>query len=828
MSTLRNYEYGYSDFTLTLSQRNELARMLVGVKEKYSLSSSEPGLAQPLYDKLLSFMPEPEAGEESEYLKVYTWMVGARDVNQGEGVFATYIHNYTANQYFLRFGERIGEGLVNGASNAIGITLVERILQNAGRLPSIEGIGAVDGGESVRMVFQHPEYYPEGDYTGWAGTLLFPFLGYKRFFNEWLLDKEQVEATINVGSGPGLPRITKQYEGSYDLFATLKANLQTVEQLNPAEQFASWWRSLSALDKDHDDLVQATNDYVSRIYALEPGHAFEAGGLLPFVGAVAYLSRELDVKVGTLGDDVIDDYWPDAKESFIIHAGNGDDIIYIPPYAESSGAALIDGGSGYDRLFFSNSDTPHALFISLDRLDDAEALYTWRFSVNHLGSSPASKEKAFVYSVEYLEASSESDWLSVSRPVRSNVDIMVDLAGQGDYGNTLDFLGYQTGVSLNVSNNGWIALQLEKEQEEGESAVLYVGGARNIIGSQFNDYLSYGDFEAGLHITMANSESGEPSSWHYVINWVDSVTNSEDQAFIYSMEALSGTSLSDWLKISYPLQLETDVMIDLVAGGAYSNTLDLSDYQSGINLGLGADGWLRMDQAQSGTLYINGVDNIIGSALDDVLVGNDRDNILDGRSGNNTLWGGDGADTFVVGVGSNIIGDADETDRLVMRIPVGDSEKLIVLGGGVLLRAQVQGVTGQSVPLLEGQAAYFHPVQPNPMNYMPSLSGVWPVLDSSLGREFIIRYSLSDSDLNISARFLDEDWNTSIADVVVRDYQDGDLGLSFSELIVPNYTNASAYQKPMSTIIDEFEQAHFDLLQEWVPPPALADTWYVA
>lgn len=80
------------------------------------------------------------------------------------------------------------------------------------------------------------------------------------------------------------------------------------------------------------------------------------------------------------------------------------------------------------------------------------------------------------------------------------------------------------------------------------------------------------------------------------------------------------------------------------AGGG-SDTISYVHSSASVNIDLGS-GTASGGHAQGDIL--NGIDNIVGSSLGDVLVGDAGDNILDGGTGVDTLTGGDGADTFVL------------------------------------------------------------------------------------------------------------------------------------------------------------------------------------
>jgi glucose/arabinose dehydrogenase len=91
---------------------------------------------------------------------------------------------------------------------------------------------------------------------------------------------------------------------------------------------------------------------------------------------------------------------------------------------------------------------------------------------------------------------------------------------------------------------------------------------------------------------------------------------------------------------------------DTLEGGPGADTLiggpgmDMADYSASaaavsVNLltGLGSGGDAQGD-------ILGGIENIVGSAFNDMLTGDNGGNALDGRSGNDTLTGGSGADTF--------------------------------------------------------------------------------------------------------------------------------------------------------------------------------------
>ncbi|WGL29918.1 hypothetical protein OWC53_10405 [Pectobacterium brasiliense] len=358
MAITYEYHYGNGGFILSEPQQKELRTLLD--KQLTQSGTGAKSLAVPLYDKILSYLPVPSINV-GEYFKVYTWLQGAREVNNDSSVYSVFIRNYTKIQYELRYGElnelelSILNNKIDEASNNIGFELVRNILNHNGLLPGLEGLGVLDGGEAARKVFQG-DIYPEGDFTGWAGTMLFPFLGYDRFYEEWLLTTEEINAEIRTGSGI-VDRIIKEHSGTYDLIAALQANQETIDSYNLLESIYAVIRSFENVDKSQQEIIEKTNSFISTTYALPADHPFLAGNKLPY-DKVLFQTTNLGFSSGSQGDDDYKDFWIGDRANYlnyIVHAGMGNDGILGVPTTYPSlipSSALIDGGPGFDSLSY--------------------------------------------------------------------------------------------------------------------------------------------------------------------------------------------------------------------------------------------------------------------------------------------------------------------------------------------------------------------------------------------------------------------------------------------------------------------------------------------
>ncbi|KQN21227.1 hypothetical protein ASE86_14730 [Sphingomonas sp. Leaf33] len=83
---------------------------------------------------------------------------------------------------------------------------------------------------------------------------------------------------------------------------------------------------------------------------------------------------------------------------------------------------------------------------------------------------------------------------------------------------------------------------------------------------------------------------------------------------------------------------------DILIGGAGNDTASYTDATGGVTVRLGFTG--AQTTGGSGIDTLSGIENLIGSAFNDVLTGDDNDNVIEGGAGNDTLVGGLGNDTL--------------------------------------------------------------------------------------------------------------------------------------------------------------------------------------
>jgi Ca2+-binding RTX toxin-like protein len=92
---------------------------------------------------------------------------------------------------------------------------------------------------------------------------------------------------------------------------------------------------------------------------------------------------------------------------------------------------------------------------------------------------------------------------------------------------------------------------------------------------------------------------------------------------------------------------------DQIIGGDGIDTASYATASSGVTINLGQT--TGQDTVGAGIDRIIFVENLTGSAFDDVLTGDDGVNVIEGGDGNDTIQSGDGVDTILAGAGDDTV-----------------------------------------------------------------------------------------------------------------------------------------------------------------------------
>ena len=113
---------------------------------------------------------------------------------------------------------------------------------------------------------------------------------------------------------------------------------------------------------------------------------------------------------------------------------------------------------------------------------------------------------------------------------------------------------------------------------------------------------------------------------------------------------------------------------DSVVGNGGTDTVSYEDALAGVTVNLSLTA--AQNTMGAGIDTLSGIENLTGSAHDDVLTGSNAVNVLIGGAGNDTLIGGDGSDTLIGGLGNDTLtggtGDSLDTTSDVFKWNLGD------------------------------------------------------------------------------------------------------------------------------------------------------------
>jgi len=347
---------------------------------------------------------------------VWTWIAGAVNVNGNSGAFASYIRDYTAEQYLVRTGIALDTGTTGPIQVASDKICQRFILDLFGQLsdpnqqnlpatipdgtydslmlPDLREIGAIDAGAAASEIFE----LPTNDYSPWAGTVLFAQIGEDSFFKDWILTTDKVSGF-------------KIEPGTYDLATVAKV---TADQSTPGfalrilvNNELSTALQVQALGADAvADARSAADTFFDQTYGLT-GNVIDIGYDIFSVGPLFALPRSATYIVGQLGDDralaAID-----GQE--FVNAGRGDDTI-IGAYnfgVENPGLSVIDGGDGIDTIDYSSiSEKIEVNFDSAGTLGR-------RAIVDKGVGDVLGPHTDFVYEVEKIKLGSGADKVTLS------------------------------------------------------------------------------------------------------------------------------------------------------------------------------------------------------------------------------------------------------------------------------------------------------------------------------------------------------------------------------------------------------------------------------
>ena len=355
-------------------------------------------------------------------------------------------------------------------------------------------------------------------------------------------------------------------------------------------------------------------------------------------------------------------------------AGTGDDII-VGNEADnvlegSAGADDIDGDAGSDTASYAGSSTAVTVNLSDGTATGGDAEGDTFTSIENLSGSAFDDTLIGDSSDNVLEGGGGADTLDggagadTASYAASDAAITVDLSVGTNTG------GHAAGDTLTSIEN--LLGSRYSDVLTGDA------GANRLVGGTGNDRLTGGagadtlmgghgldtaSYAAAAAAVTVNLETGAASGGDAQGDTLDSV------------EHLSGSAYDD--------TLIGNAGNNVLEGGAGADTLDGGE---GIDTASYSGSASRVDVRLSGTVVnhgaatgdtLTGIENLIGSAHNDILAGDRQANALAGRDGNDLLWassgddlltGGPGADRLVGGAGHDTASWAGSSEAVTVRL----------------------------------------------------------------------------------------------------------------------------------------------------------------
>ena len=332
-----------------------------------------------------------------------------------------------------------------------------------------------------------------------------------------------------------------------------------------------------------------------------------------------------DHLTGYLGDDTL-------------LGGSGGDYLQ-----GGGGADLIDGGSGIDTASYTQS--PGGVSVALDTgtgfLSDAQG--------------------DLLTDIENLTGSFHDDQLQGNDDVNKLEGRDGDDALKGFGGD--DTLDGEKGADWLDGGAGADDL----DGGAGDDILRYAtGGAIDTLnGGDDTDTADFSSFDSAVWVDLLYSGV---EAWTSNTSVATELTSNTQIANLDNIENVIGTSGTDLVWGSagdnvYRFTGHASGTYDYFDGRGGNDTADFSLCGTAVWVDLdyaGIEAWSSLTAANEQIADLDNVENIVGSAFDDVLIGDSGANVIAGGYGNDQLTGGAGPDAFVFNKALNAATNVDQ------------------------------------------------------------------------------------------------------------------------------------------------------------------------
>ena len=408
--------------------------------------------------------------------------------------------------------------------------------------------------------------------------------------------------------------------------------------------------TFTLFDSGGNDTIEFSTDTDDQHVVLQPETASDVYGL---VGNLV-IAR----------DTLIENYVAGAGDDIIV--GNEADNVL----EGSAGADNIDGDAGLDTAAYTGSAAAVTVNLSDGTASGGDAEGDSLTSIENLTGSAFDDTLIGDSSDNVLEGGDGADTLDGGAGADTASWAASDLAVSVDLSTGTNTGGHAAGDTITSIENLLGSRYADVltgdaganrlDGGSGNDRLTGGAGADTLVGGTGLDTASYAASAAAVTV---NLETGAASGGDAEGDTLDSIEN------------LSGSGHDD--------TLTGNAGNNVLEGGDGADTLDGG---AGIDTASYAGSASRVDVRLSGTVVNHGdatgdtltnIENLIGSAHNDILVGNGQANALGGRDGNDLLWassgddlltGGPGADRLVGGAGNDTASYAGSPEAVTVRL----------------------------------------------------------------------------------------------------------------------------------------------------------------
>lgn len=359
--------------------------------------------------------------------------------------------------------------------------------------------------------------------------------------------------------------------------------------------------------------------------------------------------------------------WISSSQMTSVQLSNDDYNNFYPAVGDLNGDGLNDlaatGGNGEDNNTISLVENKSALAIPIT------VQVSFGQNPNEINFNNAQARKGVHHTLSMPPKVGAGDW-TVS--INGNRLEVRDRLGGLVSSKLLDDLN-----SLTIVGDSTRANQITFDLSQ--SSINLPGGIHFTGSTKQKDTVR---FILGDHDDVVNIGNGSATlndlnfSWSQLDSLIIKTGTGNDSLKASGPLSLGALTLSGGAgDDTYVLAAQNSIINIIDSSG--TDTLDFSQAQRGVVVDLSRDRGENQLIGSGMQLRLNGViENLIGTAFDDVLKGNAANNLILGGVGNDKLWGGAGRDVLIGGLGRDVIQGSWDDDILIGGTTAFDNDRL--------------------------------------------------------------------------------------------------------------------------------------------------------